>query len=95
MSLRSHLKKFCDDCFTELVARGEFPRPQFNSPVIANDFGFYSYGLSQLPSYASLREYMTSCGISSLLNAVGHQWIWHEEVFAWLFLERVFAETRG
>ena len=22
------------------------------------------------------------------------EWIWHEEIFVWLFLERVFAETR-
>ena len=38
---------------------------------------------------------MNSSGLSDLLQAVGHRWIWHEEVFAWLFLERVFAESRG
>ena len=95
MTFRSHLKKFCDDCFAELSADREFPRPPFTSPGIADDSGYYSYKLSQLPSYINLREYMNSSGISDLLRGVGHQWFWHTEVFAWLFLERVFSESRG
>lgn len=95
MTLRSHFKEFCDDCFTELSTLREFPRPPYTSPGIADDSGFYSYRLSQLPSYISLCEYMNSSGISDLLRGVGHQWFWHTEVFPWLFLERVFSESRG
>ena len=38
---------------------------------------------------------MRSSGLLMRLQDIGHTWLWHYEVFEWLFLERVLAESTG
>lgn len=97
MSLRKLLKNFCIDAYNELTSMGELPRPPYDSPLIAdNDFLTHRNSrLSKLDSYTQLQQYMRSSGLSDKLHDIGHTWLWHYEVFNWLFLERVMAESKG
>lgn len=72
----------------------ELPRPPYDSPTIARN-PIYTVPLSKMKSYTQLQEYMHSSGLMDRLHDVGHSWLWHEEVFHWLFLERVIAESWG
>lgn len=92
MSLRRLLKNFCIDAYRELTEMKELPRPPFNSPLIADNI-YLTHPLSQLPSYKQLIDYMRESGLLKKLQDIGHTWIWHYEVFEWLFLERVIAEN--
>lgn len=71
---------------------GELPRPPYDSPLIAGNV-FLNHPLSKLASYTQLQQHMRSSGLSDKLHDIGHTWLWHEEVFEWLFLERVIAES--
>ncbi len=97
MSLKQLLKNFCIDAYHELTSRGELPRPPYDSPLIAGNVLLTHWGsrLSKLPSHTQLQQYMRSSGLSDKLRDIGHTWLWHEEVFQWLFLERVMAESKG
>ncbi len=92
MSLRKLLKNFCTDAYQKLFDMGEFPRPPLDSPQIADDMRL-THPLSKLTSYAQLQEYMRSSGLSDKLRDIGHTKLWHYEVFEWLFLERIIAES--
>ena len=94
MSLRKLLKSFCIDAYKELKSIGEIPRPPYNSPLIADNI-YLTHPLSKLPSYTQLKQYMQSSGLSNKLHDIGHAWFWRYEVFEWLFLERVIAESSG
>ena len=94
MSLRKLLKNFCTDAYQELTRMGELPRPPYDSPLIAGNV-IFTHPLSKLMSYTQLQEYMRSSGLSDKLRDIGHTWLWHYEVFEWLFLERVIAESSG
>lgn len=94
MSLKKLLKNFCIEAYYKLESMGELPRPPYTSPLVAGNIEF-TYPLSQLASYTQLQQYMRSSGLSDKLDNIGHTWFWHEEVFEWLFLERVMAESSG
>lgn len=94
MSLYKSLKDFCTDAYHELVAMGELPRPPYDSPVIARN-PLYTIRLSKISSCKNLQQYMRSSDLLGKLHDVGHTWLWHEEVFEWLFLERVIGESSG
>jgi len=94
MSLKKLLKNFCIDAYQELTSMGELPRPPYDSPLIAGNV-IFTHPLSKLMSYTQLQEYMRSSGLSDKLRDIGHTWLWHYEVFEWLFLERVIAESSG
>lgn len=94
MSLRKLLKNFCREALREMESIGELPYPPFKSPVIAEDISI-TYRLSELESYKVLQSFMRESGITKQLQDTGHTWFWHEEVFEWLFLERLVQETRG
>jgi hypothetical protein len=72
----------------------ELPRPPFNSPLIAGNI-YLTHPLSQLPSYKLLQQFIRSSGLSDKLRDIGHTWFWPDEVFEWLFLESVIAESSG
>lgn len=94
MSLYILLKNFCIEAYRELVMMNELPRPPYDSLIIARN-PIYTVRLSEMDSYKQLQQYMRNSGLSKRLHDIGHTWIWHEEVFHWLFLERVLAESRG
>jgi len=81
------------DALHELTNLGEFPRPFYDTPLIAGDITL-THPLSQLPSYEQLQQFMRSSGLSEKLRDIGHTWFWHYEVFEWLFLERVISESK-
>lgn len=72
----------------------ELPRSPYDSPIIARN-PIYTVPLSEMNSYTQLQQYMRSSGLLDRLHEIGHAWMWHEEVFHWLFLERILAESRG
>lgn len=72
----------------------ELPRPPYSSPLIADNMSL-TYPLSKLTSYKALKEYMDKSGLSKELQKIGHNWFWHSEVFEWLFLERLMAQSIG
>ena len=87
------LKDFCVDAYQELKNIGELPRPRFDAPKLAGEA--LPYSLSELPALKRLEQYMLSSGLSKRLQDIGHTWLWHYEVFHWLFLERVIAQSDG
>jgi len=94
MSLGKLLKSFCVDAYRIFIELGELPRPPYSSPLVAGDTNL-TYPLSKLDSYKALNEYMDASGLSIKLRAIGHRWFWHNEVFEWLFLERLMANSMG
>jgi hypothetical protein len=94
MSLGKLLRDFCAEAYQELSNMGELPRPRYDSPLIAGNVTF-TYPLSKLASYKRLQDHMRSSGLLMKLREIGHTWLWHYEVFEWLFLERVLAESAG
>jgi hypothetical protein len=94
MGLHELLKKFCIEAYRVLLTINELPRPPFDAPLIARN-PFYTVPLSEMDSYNQLKKYMLSSGLAEKLHEIGHTWMWHEEVFHWLFLERVIAESKG
>ncbi|MCJ7635066.1 HEPN domain-containing protein [Candidatus Bathyarchaeota archaeon] len=97
MGLYKLMKDFCADAYNELLAMKELPRPPYDSPLIARNPYFTNWGskLYKLKSHANLQKYMQTSGLQKKLHDIGHTWFWHEEVFEWLFLERVIAESSG
>ncbi len=83
---------FCTDAYNELVEMRELPRPPYDSLLIARN-PLYTVRLSEMDSYKNLQEYIRTSGLQKKLHDVGHTWLWHEEVFEWLFLERIIAES--
>jgi len=75
----------------------ELPRPPYNSPLLARNpyLTHWESKLYKLNSHKNLLDYLQESGLQQRLHDVGHTWIWHEEVFEWLFLERVIAESSG
>lgn len=94
MSVYAHLKKFCAEAYRKLVLMNQLPRPPYDAPIIARN-PVYTIPLSEMDSYTQLQQYMQSSGLTEKLHEIGHTWMWHEEVFHWLFLERVIAESTG
>lgn len=94
MNLGKSLKDFCIDSYRELSNIGVLPRPRYDSPLIAVNLAL-THPLSSLASYKRLQEYMRSSGLLAKLQEIGHTWLWHDEVFEWLFLERVLADSAG
>ncbi len=92
MHLRDLLRNFCIDAYSELAKLRELPRPPFNSPLIAGN-EYLTHPLSKLSSHKLLQDYMRKSGLYDKLHNTGHVWYWHYEVFEWLFLERVIAES--
>ncbi len=92
MSLYRLLKNFCTEAHGELLRIGELPYPPYTSPRIAENL-HCTQPLSRLKTYIQLKQYMDSSGLADQLHDIGHTWIWHEEVFAWLFLEYVIQES--
>ncbi len=76
---------------------GELPRPPFDSPIIASNPLFTNWGSSlyTLGRHTRLQDFMCSSGLAAKLRDIGHTWLWHEEVFQWLFLERVISNSRA
>jgi len=97
MSLYKLMKDFCVDAYMELSKMKELPRPPYNSPLLARNPQFTHWGsvLYKLKSHETLQNFMQSSGLQNRLHDVGHTWVWHEEVFEWLFLERLIAESGG
>jgi len=94
MNLRGLLKNFFIDAYHELTSINELPRPPYDSPLIAGNV-IFTHPLSKLNSHTQLQQYMHSSGLSNKLRDIGHTWFWHYEVFEWLFLECVIAESSG
>jgi hypothetical protein len=94
MKLKGFLKKFCAEAYQNLITMNELPRPPYDSPLIAHN-PFYTYPLSKMSSCTQLQQYMRSSGLLNKLHDIGHMWSWHEEVFHWLFLERVLSKSWG
>lgn len=92
MSLYTLLKNFCIEAHAELLRIGELPYRPYSSPRIAGVL-ICTHPLSKLKTYVQLKEYMDASGLADKLHDVGHSWIWHEEVFPWLFLEYVIQES--
>lgn len=86
--LRQHLREFVQegvDCLTHVR---EWPRRMLTAPQIYGDMEL-ERELGSLRSYKRLESYLHRRGIYARLRNSGHTWIWHREVFEWLFLERV------
>lgn len=94
MSLGKLLKDFYAEAYQELSNMGELPRPRYDSPLLAGNVTF-TYPLSKLASYKRLEDHMHSSGLFMKLRDIGHTRLWNYEVFEWLFLERVLAESAG
>lgn len=94
MNLGKYLRDFCVEAYQKLSDMGELPRPRYDSPLIAGNVSF-THPLSQLDSHKRLQDYMRSSELSEKLRSIGHTWLWHYEVFEWLFLERVLVESVG
>lgn len=97
MGLYTLMKAFCIDAYKELLAMKELPRPPSNSPLLARNpyLTHWESKLYELQSHEELQKYMQTSGLQQKLHDVGHTWVWHEEVFEWLFLERLIAESSG
>lgn len=97
MSFYKLLKVFCVDAYEELLKLKVIPRPPYDSPLLAGNPNFTHWGsqLYKLKSHEILQKYLQTSGLQKSLHNVGHTWFWHEEVFEWLFLERVIAEGTG
>ena len=92
MSLRRLLMNFCRDSIVEMESMGELPYPPFKAPLIA-DNSYITHRLSRLDSYKALESFMRESGTTETLLDIGHAWFWHQEVFQWLFLERVILQA--
>ncbi len=94
MSLRGLLRSFCIDAYEQLRVLRELPRPPYSSPVIARNDSI-TIPLSKTESYKKLLHHVRNSDLAKKLHDIGHTWLWHQEVFEWVFLERVLQETEG
>jgi hypothetical protein len=87
-ALRQRLWEFVQEGVDCLARLREWPRRILSAPRIYGDIEL-ERELASLGSYKRLQSYLHRRGIYARLGNSGHTWIWHREVFEWLFLERV------
>lgn len=85
--LRTHLRQFVKEAMSRLRELGELPRP-LSAPLEIARSSWLEPELRKLASYQALHKYLATSGIAQKLSNAGHGWIWHGEVFPWLFIEQ-------
>ncbi len=92
--LRTHLRRFTKEAISRLRELGELPRPR-SAPLEIAGYFWLEQNLRELAFYRDLDKYLATSGIAQKLMNAGHCWIWHREVFPWLFIEQFVNSARG
>jgi hypothetical protein len=91
--LRTYLRRFAKEALPRLRQAGELPRPP-SAPLQIAGHHWLEQELSDLASYKALDDYLATSGIAEKLGNTGHRWLWHREVFPWLFIEQ-YSRSAG
>lgn len=92
--LRTYLRAFLKEALSRLRGLRELPRPRSAPLEIVGNL-WLEQELGQLPSYKALQHYLAASGIDRKLRDTGHGWLWHREVFPWLFIEQFIDSVRA
>ena len=93
--LRELLLAYTKECAALLTLYGEWSGSTIERPDVIGSHAMLSSLDDDLPSRKPLDQLLASPPWRDLLERAGHGWVWHGEVVADLFVERVLQQSRG